>query len=76
MAGVPLPLKARFLAAPGANQHFSKAEMGTLKTGVELGTLSDMENRSTGFVFRNCAEPCVIQSGLESMWTTLPARGK
>jgi hypothetical protein len=76
VAGVPLPLKARFLAAPGANQHFSKAEMGTLKTGVELGTLSDMENRSTGFVFRNCAEPCVIQSGLESMWTTLPARGK
>ena len=62
--GTPVRLVARLTTAVDARNGFRRQS-------VELGTLRGLADRSATFVIRNCAQPCLIGSGLESSWVTI-----
>ncbi len=67
---VTVPLKALFIAAPEGSQRFPKGQLSKLKTAPGIDP-TEIPERSEAFIFRGCIEPCIIPSGLESLWQTV-----
>jgi hypothetical protein len=65
VAGGPIPLNA----TPETGSSFQN-KSGILKRRVELGTIRNVEERSTSYEFDLSRQPYLIKSGLESMWVT------
>ena len=63
--GGMIPLDAK----PEIGSSFQK-KSGILKRRVELGTMRNLEERSTAYEFDLKQQPYLIKSGLESMWVT------
>jgi hypothetical protein len=70
ICGIPVPLRARFVVAPQDNVRFAKGQLGQWKGAVDIDSTA-LPDLPKGFLFRDCGEPCILQSGLESLWLTI-----
>jgi hypothetical protein len=60
-------------ATPETGSSFQN-KSGILKRRVELGTIRNLEERSTSYEFDMSRQRYSIKSGLESMWVTAAAK--
>jgi hypothetical protein len=67
--GGPIPLAAM----PEIGSRFQN-KSGILKRRVDLGTIRNLEERSTSYEFDLSQQPYLIKSGLESLWVTAAAK--